>query len=115
MPRIWVQSWKPAAPIASARFDLGDRRVDIVQRQRGGESGKTVVIAGDQLGEAIIHQPHQVDRERAVRQILNRRHRGRQQLPIAGETIHQAETVIKVVKRFQLKPALERPAADAMV
>ena len=88
--------------------DLGKRRIDIVQRQGGGEGGETIGMPYDQLGETVIHQSHHIDRDRSVGQILDGRHRRRQQLSIAGKAIHQPKPMVEIVKRLQLQPSPQR-------
>src|SRR6202043_1889564 len=66
-------------------------------------------MQNDQIGETVIHQSHQMDRERSISEVLDGWHGWCQQLSIAGKAIHQPEPVVEIVERLELEPSPQRP------
>ena len=79
------------------------------QRCLGDEGREVLGVLGDQLGQAVVGEPRQLERDLgvALAHRLQRRHRDGEDLRIVGELLDHAAARVEIVDRLHCARAAE--------
>ena len=88
----------PCPELVHSAVRFPHRRVRIVERQRGDESGEALRVTRDELRHAVVRRAGELERLGGGPHDLERWRRQRQDLLVVLEPIHDAKALVEVVE-----------------
>ena len=108
-PLTLVKIWMPfRAELADGAVHLLERGRDVVHRQRRDEAREEVGVLLHDLGHPVVREARELRGFVLAAEELDRRHRQREHLLVAGPALHHADALVEVPKHRDVHPALER-------
>jgi hypothetical protein len=105
--RVRVDLHARCAQVAHGALDLLHGGGGVAHRHGGEKAGEPVRVPIHELGEAVIAGARQLRRGLRTDECLDGGRAERDDLPVVGERVHQAEACVEVAERWQLHRAAE--------